>query len=79
MDLIDKQYVPFFKRGQNPHKIAGTMQCRPRRRIKLGAHLVGYDMCQSRFAQAGRPVKKSMLDWLLALPGGIERYLKLAA
>ena len=79
MNFVDEQHVAQLHVRQNRGEIAGALNRRTRRDVDVGVHLVGDDVRQRRFAQAGRAVKQDVIDWLFAPLRRLDDDLELLA
>ena len=73
MDFIDEEDVVAFKVGEYSGKVAGTLNGRTGGRLDIDAYLNSNDMGETGLTQAGRSVKKSVVEGLTALAGGDDR------
>ena len=71
MDFIYKEHVACPQVGQDGSQISRAFNGRPGGDLDVDAHLVGHHMRQGSFSQAGRSIKKHMIERFSALDGGL--------
>lgn len=74
--FIDKENIVLLQVGEKRRQISGVLNSRAGGNLDVDAHFLSYDMRQSGFAQAGRAVKKYMVERLLPSAGGLHAYIE---
>ena len=79
VDLVDEQHVVRFEVGQQRGQVARALQHRAGGVAQVDAHLARDDVRQRGLAQAGRAEQQHVIERLLALAGGLDENVQLAA
>src|SRR6266850_7432134 len=72
MDFVDEKDVAFFQIGEEPRKIAGFLDGRTARALKICAHSLGENVSEGGFAEAWWATEKDVVDGFVALFGGSD-------
>ena len=72
MDFVDEEHVTLFQGSQEAGQIAGFIEDGPARHLHVHAHLVGDDVREGGFSQAGRAVEQRVVQCLTAHLGGFD-------
>ena len=67
VDLINKEYVPFFQMGQNAQQIAAPLQGRTTAHRDLNTHFFSNDVGKGCLAQTRGGMKQDVIQWLFTL------------
>ncbi len=67
MDFIDEEHVAFLQRGQKAREVACLLDHRAGGGGDVGAHGLGHDEGQRRFAETRRAAEEQVLDRIIAL------------
>ena len=72
MNLVDEQDVGAREARQKPGQHALVLDRGTAGHEQLGAHLLGQNMRQRRFTQAGRPAQQDVIERLFAAARGLD-------
>ena len=71
MDFVDKEHISRFQGSEQAGQVSGFVQHRTGSHLHVHSHLVGNDMGQRGFSQAGRAVEQHMVQSLPSEFGGL--------
>ena len=76
MDLVDKQHIVLFERGQDTREVARLIEYRTGGNLKSYPQLVGDDIRERGLSQARRTVQQGMIQRLTTILGSLHEHLK---
>jgi hypothetical protein len=74
VNLIDEQHVVGLEVCQDGGEVAGALQDRPRCALDPHAQLMGNDVGEGGFPEAGRPAEQHVIERLAPAARGIDEY-----
>ena len=77
MNLIDEQHVPRLEIGEQRRQVPGTFQHRTRGLAQIDPKLIGDDVRERGFAEAGRSEYQDVIESLAALARRLDENVHL--